>query len=108
MKEFLMDPYVIDIPYLLCYFLVNFMIVPKRSSCSAALYHKIWTPEGSPLIVNTEKLTNKVADLLKIPVVMAMRYGDPSIETGLRKKKCIEGRKISFSLNGFILDSYSF
>ncbi len=63
------------------------MIVPKRSSCSAALYHKIRTPEGSPLIVNTEKLTSKVADLLKIPVVMAMRYGEPSIETGLRRLK---------------------
>lgn len=87
LKEFLMDPYIIDVPYLLRYFLVNFMIVPKRSTSSASLYRKIWTAKGSPLIVNTEKLTNKVANLLKVPVVMAMRYGEPSIESGLKKLK---------------------
>jgi len=90
LKEFLMDPYVIDVPYLLRYFLVNFMIVPKRAANSAALYKKIWAQEGSPLIVNTENLTRKVSDVLNIPVIMAMRYGEPSIASSIKKLKALK------------------
>ena len=60
LAQFLMDPYVIDIPWILRWFLVNVIIVPKRSHSSAALYKNIWTEEGSPLLVNSQKLLKKL------------------------------------------------
>ncbi len=85
LREFLMDRYVIDVPYLLRYFLVNFIIVPRRAGNSATLYQKIWTAEGSPLIFNTENLARKVGHKLNIPVIMAMRYGEPAIATAVQQ-----------------------
>ena len=85
LREFLLDKYVIDVPFLLRYFLVNFIIVPRRAAHSAALYQKIWTDEGSPLIINTDKLRKKIAARLKIPVIMAMRYGKPAIATAIKQ-----------------------
>lgn len=83
LNQFLMDGNVIDIPYLLRLFLVRGIIVPKRSANSAKLYQKIWTEEGSPLIVNSKKLANKVKTKISTPLVLAMRYGDPSVKSGL-------------------------
>lgn len=85
LNQFLMDGNVIDIPYLLRLFLVRGIIVPKRSANSAKLYQKIWTNEGSPLIANSEKLTEKVKDRIKIPLALAMRYGEPSVKSGLQE-----------------------
>ena len=50
LKEFLMDPYVLDIPFLLRWVLVHGRILPTRSKSSAAAYQKIWTERGSPLL----------------------------------------------------------
>lgn len=81
-----MDPYVIDIPWILRWFLVNVIIVPKRSHSSAALYKNIWTEEGSPLLVNSQKLLKKYQVASPdTPVGLAMRYGNPSIEGELQK-----------------------
>ncbi len=78
--EFLMDPYVIDIPWVWRWLLVHF-IVPRRSHSSAELYRKIWTQEGSPLLVHTLGLAEKVQKQLgaEWKVVPAMRYGEPSL-----------------------------
>ena len=78
LKEFLMDERVIDVPYLLRYFLINGIIVPFRAPKSAAAYKTIWTNEGSPLVVFTKQL--QLALQLKIdePVAVAMRYGNPT------------------------------
>jgi ferrochelatase len=85
LDEFLMDERVIDTPYLLRAFLVKGIIVNTRSKRSAEAYKKIWTENGSPLIEITRRLTKKVDDLSNIPVVMAMRYGNPSMESGIEK-----------------------
>ncbi len=84
LKEFLMDPYVIDIPKPIRWFLVNQLIVPKRKYASAELYQKIWTKEGSPLAVYTNKLAQKLEKQLSaqnIEVKVAMRYANPSIQS---------------------------
>jgi len=85
LKQFLSDPLVIDIPRFWRWLLLNFIILPFRSKKSAALYQKIWTPEGSPLLINTHKLASKLSDKLGSDFVItyAMRYGNPSIETAL-------------------------
>lgn len=89
LREFLMDPFVIDIPKVLRWILVNVVIVPKRSHDSAKLYKKVWGREGSPLLVHLEALTKKVQAKLagKYLVERAMRYGKPSIQEAVQKLK---------------------
>jgi ferrochelatase len=83
--EFLMDERVIDVPYLLRTFLVKGIILNTRPKKSAAAYKKIWWKEGSPLIVLSERLHKKVEKHSDIPVELAMRYGKPSIKSGIEK-----------------------
>jgi ferrochelatase len=85
--EFLMDPYVIDIPFLARYLLVNGIILRKRPKESAEAYSKIWTDEGSPLLFHLKNLSAKVQDRLypQIKVTSAMRYGNPTVEQALDK-----------------------
>src|SRR5213595_650391 len=61
LREFLMDPFVIDMPAPLRWFLVNVLIVPRRKYQSAKAYQKIQLPEGSPLLVHTRALAHEVA-----------------------------------------------
>lgn len=82
LSRFLNDGRVIDIPWLARKILVNLIIVPFRAPRSAALYRKLWTDEGSPLLVNLEKL---IIGLQKAQgencnLFGAMRYGNPSLE----------------------------
>lgn len=87
LDEFLMDKYVIDLPYLLRAFVVRGIIIGLRNRPikSAEAYQKIWWKEGSPLIVLSERLQEKVQSKTTIPVALAMRYGKPSIKTGLEE-----------------------
>lgn len=87
LDEFLMDKYVIDVPYWLRAFLVRGIIIGLRNRPvkSAEAYQKIWWDEGSPLIVISERLQRKVQFGLDIPVALAMRYGKPSIKSGLEE-----------------------
>lgn len=85
LDEFLMDEYVIDKPYLFRALLVKGIILNTRPKKSAAAYKKIWWPEGSPLIVLSERLHKKVKEHVNIPVELAMRYGKPSLLSGLQK-----------------------
>ncbi len=89
LSAFLNDRRVIDLPWLVRKMLVNFIIVPFRSNRSAGLYRRLWTKEGSPLLVSLENL---VAGLQKITgngcdVYGAMRYGNPSLKETLMKIK---------------------
>lgn len=89
LDEFLMDKRVIDVPYLLRAFIVKGIILNTRPKKSAAAYKKIWWKEGSPLIVLSKRLREKISPLTTVPVELAMRYGNPSILSGiqaLRKK----------------------
>ena len=85
LDEFLMDKRVIDVPYLLRAFLVKGIILNTRPKKSAEAYKKIWWDEGSPLIVISERLHKKVQENSDIPVELAMRYGNPSIKSGIQK-----------------------
>ncbi|NCN26925.1 ferrochelatase [bacterium] len=86
LKQFLMDPYVIDAIYPLRYILVNWLIVPKRKFESAEAYEQIWTKDGSPLVSSTRELTKQVRAKIQDGIVeFAMRYGQPSLDITLKK-----------------------
>jgi ferrochelatase len=92
LREFLMDPFVIDLPAPLRWFLVNVLIVPRRKHQSAAAYQKVQMPEGSPLLVHTRALAQQVALRLRdtnqdYVVEFGMRYGSPSIRSALQNLK---------------------
>lgn len=79
LDEFLMDPYVIDKPYLLRAFLVRGLILRRRPAQSSEAYQSIWTEEGSPLVVHSKALVQALSDKGLENAVLAMRYGSPSI-----------------------------
>ena len=89
LREFLSDPRVIDLPRWLWLPLLNLVIIPLRASRSAAAYRKVWRADGSPLLALTRSLAAKMAAKMSsgttrgeagsMPVVVAMRYGEPSI-----------------------------
>jgi ferrochelatase len=87
LDEFLMDERVIDLPKWFRTFLVKGIILKTRPKKSAEAYRKIWWNEGSPLIVLSEKLQEKVQNKVSVPVQLAMRYGNPSIKTGMENLK---------------------
>ena len=87
LDEFLMDKYVIDVPFLLRALLVRGIILQTRPKKSAAAYAKIWWEEGSPLVVISQRMQKKVQALIDIPVVLAMRYGSITILKGLQELK---------------------
>lgn len=79
LREFLMDPRVLDAPWPIRFAVVHFAILPRRPRQSAEAYEKIWTPEGSPLIVSSRKVRQALEARLPVPVELAMRYQRPSI-----------------------------
>lgn len=82
LREFLGDPYVIDLPYIARKVLVNLVIVPFRAPRSAAKYRRIWTREGSPLLKHSYALADKLQKHAgdEADVVACMRYESPSLE----------------------------
>ncbi len=83
LREFLSDPLVIDINATLRWMLVNFIIAPFRSRKSSQAYKKVWTEEGSPLLVYSEKFVDKINLHLQgtnTQAFLCMRYGKPSME----------------------------
>jgi protoporphyrin/coproporphyrin ferrochelatase len=92
LQEFLIDPRVIDIPWLLRFLLVYGVIGPLRSKKSAAAYQAIWTESGSPLLVNSIALQKALSKTLEglnedYVVALGMRYGNPSIQSALQALK---------------------
>jgi protoporphyrin/coproporphyrin ferrochelatase len=90
--EFLNDPRVIDIPWLLRKILVNIIIVPFRAPKSAKIYQKLWTDKGSPLLFHSEQLKEKLQNRLddSFEVELGMRYKSPNLKAVLdrmEKKK---------------------
>ncbi len=89
LTEFLNDPRVIDLPWLKRKLLVNGVIVPFRFRKSAAIYKKLWTENGSPLIHHgirvQQLLQRRYQDNANetTKVFLAMRYQNPSIESAL-------------------------
>jgi ferrochelatase len=87
LTQFLNDARVIDISKTGRFFLVNGIIVPFRSPKSAKLYQNIWTKEGSPLLINTKNLAEKLQKEVGSDYIVewAMRYQKPSIKSVLEK-----------------------
>ncbi|NMM41668.1 ferrochelatase [Pseudoalteromonas arctica] len=91
LKEFLSDPRIVEIPRLLWMIILHGIILRIRPKRSAKLYESIWTENGSPLTHITRLQCDKLDAHLKnqgyenTEVVMAMRYGSPSIEAGLEE-----------------------
>jgi ferrochelatase len=89
LAEFLSDPRVVEIPKLLWQLILHAIVLPLRPKKSAKLYQKIWRPEGSPLLINSQRLTEKLQNALpqEYKVVLGMRYGKPSIAEALNELK---------------------
>lgn len=84
LNEFLMDVRVIDVAWPKRRFVVG-MILIKRPKETAHAYEKIWTTEGSPLIVTSRNVQGKMQERVKVPVELAMRYQNPSIPSAVQK-----------------------
>lgn len=85
LTEFLMDERVIDVPLWLRTLLVKGIIVPFRSSKSAAKYKSIWTKEGSPLMTHTKNQCELLRRTTDTPIYYGMRYGFPSVASVLKR-----------------------
>lgn len=86
LREFLGDPRVIDIAPLGRWMLLNLIILPFRPRKSAEAYEKIWSADGSPLLIHTRAFSEKLQAALpadRFRVDYAMRYGNPSIKSKL-------------------------
>lgn len=81
LREFLGDPHVVDLPAPARWLLLNLVILPFRPRRSARAYQAIWTEHGSPLLLHSQ--AQRAALAARLPeavVVLAMRYGRPSLE----------------------------
>ena len=87
LREFLMDPRVVDISPLGRWALVNLIILPTRPAKSAAAYRLVWTPRGSPLLSFSQDLKDGVqAELGEgFAVELGMRYGNPSLDAAVKR-----------------------
>ena len=100
LAEFLSDPRVIEIPKLLWWFILHGFILRNRPRRSAAAYKKMWTDNGSPLLNISIKQTNSIQNELDkrlpgpVKVVLAMRYGNPSIKSGLEELRDANANRI--------------
>jgi ferrochelatase len=96
LTQFLNDPRVIDISPVGRFILVNGIIVPFRSSKSAKLYQRIWTEEGSPLLVNSKKVKVALQKELgeEYVVELGMRYQSPDLTSALDKLRKAQVEKI--------------
>lgn len=88
LAEFLSDPRVVEIPRLVWMMILHGIILRVRPAKSAALYKKVWTTAGSPLLDISQRQTAKLAqqfakDDIGASVHLAMRYGEPSVSKTL-------------------------
>jgi protoporphyrin/coproporphyrin ferrochelatase len=101
LKEFLSDPRVVEIPRLVWWFILHFLILPFRSGKSAQKYATIWTRDGSPLTVHTARQAQLLQEMLAerghdaLTVRMAMRYGSPSLPEVLGELKAAHCERIA-------------
>jgi len=90
LREFLGDPRVIELPRILWWTILNLFVLPSRPAKSAALYRKVWTDQGSPLLETVKRQARGIDEILRrevgspVHVAYGMRYGNPSIGEALR------------------------
>jgi ferrochelatase len=93
LKEFLSDRRIVEIPRALWWLILHGFILNLRPRKSAEKYAKVWTQEGSPLLVHTQKQAKLLQGFLSLRiqspyvVEIGMTYGQPSIASALEKLK---------------------
>ena len=87
LRVFLSDDNVVDIPKFFQQLILRLFILPFRPKNTLEAYEKIWTKNGSPLIISTESIANKLSKKTGWKVEHAMRYEEPSIEKALNNFK---------------------
>lgn len=101
LKQFLSDPRVVEVPRLIWWIILNLVILRLRPRNSAKLYKSVWTEGGSPLLVNSQAQVDGVQKILdikyhgQVPVVLGMRYGNPSIESAIKQLTELNVRNIT-------------
>ena len=100
LKQFLSDPRVVEASRPLWWLILNGIVLTFRPRRSAQSYARIWTEEGSPLIIASQRLTGAVADRLgerfgtPVHCRLAMSYGEPSIPAVLDELKGLGCRRL--------------
>jgi ferrochelatase len=90
LREFLMDGRVLDMPFLLRLAIVHIGILPRRPKQSAEAYRKIWTSDGSPLVITSRNLCAALKARTGLPVELGMRYRNPPIQQAI-ERLCAQG-----------------
>jgi ferrochelatase len=91
LREFLLDPRVIEMNRFAWWLILHLFVLTTRPPKSAALYRKVWTPEGSPLLVISRRQAAALETALRrevgnpLHVAVAMRYGNPSVKAAMRE-----------------------
>jgi ferrochelatase len=85
LNQFLMDPYVIQLPWLFRRMIVSLFVLPLRPKNSAEAYQSVWTEHGSPLLVLSKSLQDELQKKSSIEVGLAMRYGKPAIPNEIKR-----------------------
>ena len=85
LDEFLMDPFVIDSPWLIRKIVVSGFILPFRPKRTAHAYKRIWEATGSPLLRHSREMRDALVLRVAAPIELAMRYGEPSIGGAVRR-----------------------
>ena len=83
LTAFLGDRRVVDLPRAFWLPLLYGVIAPLRAPRSAAAYRKVWRAEGSPLLVHSARLADRLGERLGVPAALGMRYGEPSVAEAL-------------------------
>ena len=83
LSEFLHDHRVVDLTRWLWCPILHGVILPVRSPKVAKLYQSVWMPEGSPLMVYSQRQQSALEERLQLPVELGMTYGNPSIASGV-------------------------
>ncbi|HEK1692379.1 TPA: ferrochelatase [Pseudomonas putida] len=97
LNQFLMDPYVVDLPWPVRRLLVSLILI-KRPEQSAHAYASIWWDEGSPLVVLTRRLQAAMVEHWPHgPVEIAMRYGEPALPQVLERLAAQGVRKVTLA-----------
>ncbi|MFT3804686.1 MAG: ferrochelatase [Burkholderiaceae bacterium] len=90
LRQFLSDPRVVEIPRVVWLPILHAFVLTRRPRASADKYRSIWTPEGSPLLVNSQRQAAALQQAMtaagrRVRIALAMRYGEPDLARVLRR-----------------------
>jgi ferrochelatase len=100
LAEFLWDPRVVEISRPLWWLILHALVLRTRPARSAHAYQRVWTAEGSPLLVISRRQARALQQALsqrhgdKVRVALAMRYGEPSVRAGLSELRAARARRL--------------